>query len=114
MLTGMLAFEWRYHTRRLTFLASAVGLAAMAGALVQTGYGPPAVDVNAPSVVMQSLGLLSLCMVFVLTVFCANAALRDVEHGMTEIIYATPVGKPRYLFGRFAGALLAALTVMAV
>src|SRR5687767_10657056 len=114
MLPGILRFEWRYHTRRVTFAAMAVALALASAMLVGTGYGPAAVDINAPYVVMQSLGLLSLAAVFVLTIFCANAALRDVEHGMTEIIFATPVGKPRYLFGRFGGALLAAMTVMAI
>src|SRR5687767_6132601 len=114
MLPGILRFEWRYHTRRVTFAAMAVALALASAMLVGTGYGPAAVDINAPYVVTQSLGLLSLLAVFVLTIFCANAALRDAEHGMTEIVFATPVGKPRYLLGRFAGALLAATTVMAV
>jgi len=113
MLRGILRFEWRYHTRRLTFAAAALALAAMAVVMISTGYGPPGVDMNAPYTVMQSLGLLSLMSVFVLTIFCANAALRDAEHGMTEIIFATPVGKPRYLLGRFGGAVLAALSVMA-
>jgi hypothetical protein len=112
MLAGIIRFEWRYHTRRLTFLAAALALAGGAAALVGTGYGPAGVDVNAPSVVAQSLGLLSLFSVFVLTIFCANAALRDVEHGMTELVFSRPVGKPRYLGGRFGGALLAALTAM--
>jgi ABC-2 type transport system permease protein len=112
MLGGILRFEWRYHTRRVTFAASALAMAAFAVILVATGYGPAAVDVNAPFVVTQSLGLLTLPAVFVLTIFCANAALRDVEHGMTELIFSRPVGKSRWLAGRFAGATLAAATVM--
>src|SRR5207253_6043189 len=114
MLAGILAFEWRYHTRRLTFAATALALAGGSAVLVANGYGPPGVAVNAPYVVTQSLGLLSLFSVFVLTIFCADAALRDAEHGMTELVFSRPVGKPRYLLGRFAGALLAALTVMAL
>jgi len=114
MLPGLLRFEWRYHTRRLTFAVTAVGLALMSMVFVQTGYGPAGIDVNAPYVVMQTLGLLSLLSVFVLTFFCADAALRDDEHDMTGIVFATPVGKPRYLLGRFAGAWLAAFTVLAL
>ncbi|AHG92478.1 Peptidase M1 membrane alanine aminopeptidase (plasmid) [Gemmatirosa kalamazoonensis] len=112
MLGGILRFEWRYHTRRLTFAAAALALAGGAATLVGTGYGPKSVDVNAPYTIAQSLGLLSLFSVFVLTIFCANAALRDTEHGMTELVFSRPIGKPRYLLGRFAGALLAALTAM--
>jgi ABC-2 type transport system permease protein len=114
MLLGILRFEWRYHTRQYTFAAAALALALVAVALVGTGYGPAGVNVNSPYTVMQSLGLVSLLGVFVLTIFCANAALRDVEHGMTELVFSRPVGKPRYLLGRFAGALLAAATAMAL
>src|SRR4051812_42809795 len=98
MFAGLLSFEWRYHTRQLTFAAAAVAMAGMSALLIGTGYGPDAVAINSPYVVMQSAGLLSLAAVLVVTIFCANAALRDVEHGMTEIVFATPVGKPRYLF----------------
>jgi ABC-2 type transport system permease protein len=114
MLSGILRFEWRYHTRQITFAAVVAVLALLSVTLVGTGYGPEGVNINSPYIVMQSLGLLSLAAVFVLTIFCANAALRDVEHGMTEIVFTTPIGKPRYLFGRFAGALLAGVTVMAI
>ena len=114
MLAGILAFEWRYQTRQVVFLLATVALSVVAAFLSVTGFGPPGVDVNSPYVVALSLGLLSLFAVFLLTIFCANAALRDAEHGMTEIVYATPVGEPRYLAGRFAGALLAAASVLAV
>jgi ABC-2 type transport system permease protein len=114
MLLGILRFEWRYHTRQYTFAAATAALALVALTLVGTGYGPAGVNVNSPYTVMQSLGLVSLLGVFVLTIFCANAALRDVEHGMTELVFSRPVGKPRYLLGRFAGALLAATTAMTI
>jgi hypothetical protein len=112
MLPALLRFEWRYHTRRVSFVVTALGLAAVSAGLVGTGYGPAGVKVNSPYVVAQSLGVLSLLSVFVLTVFCAPAALRDAEHGMTGIVYATPVGKPRYLLGRLGGALLAGGAVL--
>ncbi|HSU15905.1 hypothetical protein [Longimicrobium sp.] len=114
MLRDILRFEWRWHTRRATFAAAAAALALMAAMLVASGYGPPGVTVNSPYSVTQSLGLLSLLSVFVLTLFCAGSALRDVEHGMTEIVFATPVGKTRFLLGRFGGSILAAVTVMAI
>ncbi|MDB4949345.1 MAG: hypothetical protein JWM27_1994 [Gemmatimonadetes bacterium] len=113
VLRGIVAFEWRCHARHLAFYAAAAGFVGMAVLLVATGYGPDGVNVNSPYVVAQAMGLLSLPAVFVLTVFCAASALRDAESGMTEIVYATSVSRAQYLFGRFAGALLAALAVLA-
>ncbi|GAB3834035.1 M1 aminopeptidase family protein [Hymenobacter jeollabukensis] len=112
MLTGLLRFEWRYHTRRATFAVAALLLALISAFLVGTGYGPANVHVNSPYAVAQSLGVLSLLGVFVLTVFCAPAALRDAEQGMTGIVWATPVGRPRYLLSRLGGALLAGTAVL--
>ncbi|HVG44341.1 MAG TPA: hypothetical protein VM890_06400, partial [Longimicrobium sp.] len=109
MLRELIRFEWRYHTRQIAF---AVGVALFLGlgwALPVLGYGPSGAHLNSPFVVMQSVGLLSLLSIFVLTVFCANAVSRDAEHGMKEIVYATSVGKFRYLAARFAGAMAAAV-----
>jgi D-arginine dehydrogenase len=47
MLAGILRFEWRYHTRRLTFAASAIALSGMSLLMVSSGYGPAGVDVSA-------------------------------------------------------------------
>ncbi|HEX5632590.1 MAG TPA: hypothetical protein VFX50_05155, partial [Gemmatimonadales bacterium] len=111
-LPGLLRFELRYQARRVAFLAAAILTAGFALVLVATGYGPAGVDIGSPYVVTQSLGLLSLIAVFTLTVFVAEAALRDVEHGMAELVFATPIGKPRWLAARFGGALLAGLATM--
>ncbi|MFP2924266.1 ABC transporter permease/M1 family aminopeptidase [Pyxidicoccus sp. 3LG] len=114
MLGGVLRFEWRYQTRQVSFYVAAVAFLLMGFVFVGTGYGPDNVHVNSPYTIMQSLGLLSLFSVFVLSLFCANAALRDTEHKMEELVYATSIGKLTYLSARFAGALLAALTVFTV
>lgn len=114
MLREVIRFEWRFHTRQVAF---AVGVALFLGlgyALPVLGYGPSGAHLNSPFVVMQSVGLLSLLGIFVLTVFCASAVSRDAEHGMREIVYATPVGKLRYLAARFAGAMAAAVAVFSV
>lgn len=113
MLGHIVAFEWRYQTRQVVFAAAAAAFALMGGALVAAGYGPASVNVNSPFVVMQSVGLLSLPAIFVLTIFCTGAVQRDTEHRFAEIVFGTPVGKSRYLFGRFAGALLVSATVFA-
>ncbi|MFP2906000.1 ABC transporter permease/M1 family aminopeptidase [Pyxidicoccus sp. 3LFB2] len=114
MLGEVLRFEWRYQTRQVAFYVAAAAFLGLAFLFVGTGYGPDNIHVNSPYSVMQSMGLLSLFSIFALSLFCANAALRDSEHKMEELVYATSIGKPTYLFARFAGALLAALTVFAI
>jgi ABC-type transport system involved in multi-copper enzyme maturation permease subunit len=109
MLRELIRFEWRYHTRQVAFAVGVVFFLGLGWALPVLGYGPSGAHLNSPFVVMQSVGLLSLLGIFVLTVFCASAVSRDAEHGMKEIVYATSVGKFRYLAARFAGAMAAAV-----
>lgn len=111
MLRELIRFEWRYHTRQIAFPVGVLFFLGLGFILPVLGYGPPGTHLNSPFVVMQSVGLLSLLTIFVLTIFCANAVARDAEHGMKEIVYATSVGKLRYLTARFVGAMSAALTV---
>ncbi|HEX7175773.1 MAG TPA: M1 family aminopeptidase, partial [Pyrinomonadaceae bacterium] len=111
MLLEVIRFEWRYHTRQIAFPVGVLFFLGMGFILPVLGYGPGGTHLNSPFVVMQSVGLLSLLNIFVLTVFCANAVARDAEHGMREIVYATSIGKLRYLSARFVGAMAAALTV---
>ena len=106
----MLRFEWRYHTRQASFLGAAVLFFGVGFALAATGFGPANVDVNSPYSITESLGLASLLSVFVVALFCANAVVRDREHQMEEIVFATSIGKRSFLAGRFAGAFLAAFT----
>ena len=110
MLRELIRFEWRYHTRQIAFPVGVLFFLGMGFILPVLGYGPGGTHLNSPFVVMQSVGMLSLLTIFVLAVFCANAVSRDAEHGMKEIVYATSVGKLRYLAARFAGAVTAALT----
>jgi len=110
----LIAFEWRYHTRQASFYAAILLFAFIAGALIATGFGPQSLPVNSPFLVMESLGFVSLLSIFAVAVFAANAALRDQEHRMQEIVYCTPIGRFEFLLGRFAGAFLATLTAMAV
>ncbi|HEX8244318.1 MAG TPA: hypothetical protein VF541_12495, partial [Longimicrobium sp.] len=111
MLREVIRFEWRYHTRQVAFPVGVLFFLGMGYMLPVLGYGPAGTHLNSPFVVMQSVGLVSLLTIFVLTVFCANAVSRDAEHGMKEIVYATSVGKLRYLAARFVGAMAASAAV---
>ncbi|HEY0154909.1 MAG TPA: M1 family aminopeptidase, partial [Longimicrobium sp.] len=103
---------WRLQSRQPAFVLAALLFLLLGFALVATGYGPESANVNSPFVAAQAMGLLSLPAIFLATVFCTAAALRDAEHGMEEIVQGTPVGRSRYLLGRFAGAVLACAAVL--
>ncbi|HEX8451875.1 MAG TPA: M1 family aminopeptidase [Longimicrobium sp.] len=108
----LLRFEWRLQTRQPAFAVAALLFLLLGVGLVASGYGPESANVNSPFVAAQVMGLLSLPAIFLATVFCTAAALRDAEHGMEEIVRGTPVGRSRYLLGRFGGAVLAGASVL--
>ena len=111
MLTDVIRFEWRYHTRQVSFIAAALFFAGFGFALTATGFGPANVHINSPYDIAQSLGMVSLAAVFAIAIFCANSVVRDREHHFEEIVFSTSVEKFPYLVGRFAGSFLAAFTV---
>lgn len=113
MLSGIIGFEWRYITRRLTFAATAAVFALMGYVLASTGFGATDIHVNAPYAIGKATGFLTLLSVFALTVLVAPSLLRDTETQMGELIYATAVTKTRYLLGRFTGSFLAACSAFA-
>lgn len=113
MLRGIIGFEWRYVTGRITFAATAAVFALLGFVLASTGFGAADIHVNSPYAVAYATGFLSLSSVFALTVLVAPSLLRDTEHQMGEIVYATAVTKARYLVGRFLGSFLAACSAFA-
>jgi ABC-2 type transport system permease protein len=110
MLSDIVRFEWRYHTRQVSFAAAAALFFLFGFTLTSTGFGPDNINVNSPYSIAQSIGLLSLFAVFILAAFCANAVVRDRETQMEEIVYTTSVDKLPFLLGRFTGSFLAAFT----
>jgi aminopeptidase N len=71
------------------------------------------VNLNAPFAILQMLGIMSVFAVFVVVAMVAGTVLRDDETGFAPILRSTRLGKGAYLTGRFAGALVAALGVLA-
>lgn len=63
---------------------------------------------NAPFAIAQTHIILSIFYMFVTTAFVANVVVRDDETGFGPILRSTSVRKFDYLYGRFAGAFLAA------
>ena len=108
------AFEWRTATRRLPFAAAAILMGLMGFALSATAFGPAELRLNGAWSITSSVGFLTLVSVFAAMILMAPVLLRDDEHRMAEIVYATAVTKRGYLLGRFAGALLATATAVLV
>jgi len=113
-LPALLAFEWRFHTRRLSFAATILLLACIPLTTVATGFGPRALAVNSPYIVAETTALLTLVSVFALPILCVSAAVRDDEHRMRDLVAATPMPRGSLLGVRFAGVVLAALAALAV
>lgn len=109
MLAGLLHFEWRYQTRRLAFASIASAFFGFGFVLAATGFGSSGSRLNSPYAITLSVGMATLLAVLAAPLFAAQAALRDTEHRMTELVFMTAVTKRHYLLGRLAGC-VAALT----
>jgi len=112
VLTDIVPFEWRYHTRQAAFFAAAALFLLLGYALAALGFGPDNAPPNAPYLVMESAGFLSLFALFAAAIFASNAVLRDDDSRMREIIDSTPAPRFPFVFARFAGAFLATLTAL--
>ena len=114
LFAEILRFELRYQLRQpvfliagaffflLTFLAVTTDAVSIDGSIGN-------VNRNAPFVILQILGVMSVVGVFVTTAFVAGPVLRDHETRTQELFFSTPLRKRDYLLGRFAGALAVAV-----
>ncbi|MBU6378633.1 MAG: aminopeptidase, partial [Gammaproteobacteria bacterium] len=118
MFRHIVSFELRCQLRSpafwvtfLVFLLMAFGAAA-SDQLSIGGKGGN-VYVNAPFVIAQTTLILSLFALFVAAAFVANAVLRDDEARFGGILHSTRLPLRDYLLGRFTGAWLAGMLVLA-
>ena len=116
MLARIARFEIGYQLRSpLFFVAFALFFLFAFGSVtsenIQIGAGGN-VHVNAPYAILQTLGVLNVFGLFVVTAFVANVVIRDDETGFAPLVRSTRVTKFDYLVGRFAGAVLVAFAVM--
>lgn len=113
-LAEFFRFDLRYQVRSplLWIGAGVFGLLAFgatASDAVQVGGAIGNVHRNAPVVIVQFMLVFSILGMLVLAASIAGALLRDFELGTAEMIFATPMRKAHYLFGRFSAAIVAAL-----
>ena len=117
MFSSVAAFEWRYQVKSPVFWVGTLLFFLLAfGATtldtIQIG-SRGAVNVNSPYAMLQTLGIMGVFGIFVVVAMVAGPVIRDDETGFAPILRSTRVTKGAYLGGRFAGALGAALLVMA-
>jgi ABC-2 type transport system permease protein len=117
MLKALLAFELRqqFFNPVLWIVAAAfalLGFGAASSEAVQVGGAIGNVNRNAPTVILTLLNGFSEISMLLVTIFIAGAALRDFDNRTAELFFTTPVAKRDYLFGRFGGGYVAALTVL--
>ncbi|MGY6560988.1 MAG: M1 family aminopeptidase [Luteibaculaceae bacterium] len=73
------------------------------------GGGVGSVNKNAPYVIQQYYGLMSLICLLMVTAFMNATANRDFSTGMYQFIFTSPIKERNYFFGKFFGAYLIAI-----
>jgi len=117
MLLKVAGFEVRYQLRSALFaigfaLFFLLGFVFVAWDQLRV-EGSGNVLMNGPYGIVIRVALLNVLGLFVFTAFMANVVIRDDETGFAPLIRATRITKLQYLLGRFLGAYVVALLVMA-
>src|SRR5262245_42870092 len=117
MLSKILRFEIRYQLRSPLFIIGFAMFLLLGFAFVAWSQlhieGSGNVLINGPYGIVIRVALLNLFGIFVFTAFMANVVIRDDETGLAPIIRSTRITKLDYLLGRFLGAYLVSVLVMA-
>jgi aminopeptidase N len=116
MFSAIAYFEARYQLRSPLFMVAfalffLLAFGSVASENIRIGSGGN-VNVNAPFAIAQTIALLNLFGLFVVTAFVANVVIRDEETGFAPLVRSTQIQKFDYLIGRFSGAFFTALAVM--
>ena len=109
MFRSVASFELRYQLKSPAFWVTffifmLLTFAATASDNVHIGSGGNVLK-NSPYAIAQTLLVMSVFSIFILTAFVANVVVRDDETNFGPIIHSTRLSRFDYLFGRFTGAL---------
>lgn len=113
MFSRLLLFEWRFHSRHISFLVFAVAFLAFGFALSGNAFGEANLYYNSTYNLHKIVGLFSLVAIFFIMIQTSRVVLRDQVHRMAPLIFTTPVLKKTYLATRFAGLFLSGLVLFA-
>ena len=115
MLKAIALFEVRYQLRAPLFWISFILFFLLAFGAVTSEHlqigARGNVNINSPHAILQTLSILNIFAIFVVTAFVSNIIIRDDENSFSPIIRTTLLGKFDYLLGRFTGALFVAAIV---
>ncbi|GAA4054868.1 M1 family aminopeptidase [Hymenobacter glaciei] len=117
MFTAFFRFElatWRKQPLTYIFLAVTFGMTflAMLWPSLQMGQDLRNLHVNAPFAILnRAAAMTMLCLLFI-TAIMASTATRDSGSNYAQVLYAAPLEKAGYLWGRFAGGLLVAVLAL--
>jgi ABC-2 type transport system permease protein len=112
-------YEFRYmfwSIPTLVAFTALFGFAALvtgSGAEFQLSASDGDVLINAPMMITTFLLVSSVLSIFIVPSIMATTVLKDTDSKFDAILYATPITKSDYLFGRFLGAFAALMLVMA-
>ncbi len=106
--------ELRYFlTRPMVWIFLGIVTLLVMGAVssdqIQIGGAVGSVKRNAPSVVQDYYGIMSLICLLMTTAFMNASANRDFSTGMHQFVFTSPIRRRDYFFGKFIGAFLVAL-----
>ncbi len=93
----------------LLLINSLLVMGAVSSDNIQIGGGIGSVLKNAPSVVQTFYAVFSVLGLLITTAFMNGTALRDFESGMESLVFASPIKKYSYFFGKFLGGYLVSL-----
>jgi ABC-2 type transport system permease protein len=117
MLTRIATFELRYQIRSpLFFIGFAIFFLLTFASVVidEVHIGSRGnVNVNSPYAILETLAVMNVFAMFIVTSFVANVVIRDQQTGFAPILFSTRLRKRDYLLGRFLGAMIVALLLLA-
>ncbi|MBY0574384.1 MAG: hypothetical protein K2P84_11955 [Undibacterium sp.] len=112
-------FDLRYQLRQpllwvMSFPLLLIAFLSAGSEAIRVGGSIGNTHLNAPVVIANQMGVLSMISMFLVTVFIAGAILRDNEVGISDLLFATPMRKFDYLFGRFLAGFLVCISIFAL
>lgn len=118
MLATFFSFELRYRLRQpavyvFSLIFALLTFGAMTSDAVVIGGGTGQTAINAPFVITQMLGIMSVVSVILVTAFVSTAVIRDFELSTDALFFTKPIRKLDLLAGRFLGAVFVSFMVMA-
>jgi len=116
MFKELYTFELRYNLKQPLFyilltIFFFLTFGAVTSDAVTIGGAVGNVHRNAPYVIMQLLGVMSVFGVLTTTAYVASSVHRDVELKTDALFFSSPIRKNTYLLGRFFGSLTIASAV---